>query len=811
MSTRSPKGDVKLCFGVNLEWFLRTNSPYGNLWDNMTPGQKDNLFNSKLFKDVSLIRRRVKSIDDARLLDENNPPSVVTTANSLNSLGDSQKSNIGKESILTRLSIDQFSITETKNKFVYFSARDADIHNQGPGYYQYGLRYTFNDSILGTVQSLVLSLEQDLKVYRQFVYMTRIPKYYDVYTDSFNKAFSSQQANWEGIVPVMLSNFIMLRDLLTGENLVNGNPTDKTNEIYINLLNITSPKTGTPQGVELLLNLVDELLSMTNEIFEIKSVTNTGQGIRNPSPSSPKKEVKSIIREVYFSPQMGGIVDTTVNKNLGYDFLWKTDSEGFLKNTGVAGNIKVNRTSPQGLSSFSYDYFTERTKQETEKYFTSDKLELNLRLPKLENKKIQSTLESQKYKFLSPSLVQTPQLGFVPVLSNATNKIEYDRLNTLYTEIIKRRLNDLDSGFKVDKKELKFLSQNDKEQKYQLEQIISLKGGTVVSTDRGGAELFGLLNPPTEEGQNISFNNLGSPLGPSQTEIEEQSSFETLGSGVPPVDEATAALLQETNYNDAMLGLTIIDAHGGMNELKKFASSINGGGRNKNEIPYVTLEDLVPLPNQLKQLVIINSNTDLDNVQNNLNFKTNTLTASDIEKGATRLDTSDAQKIEKQFGIWMNYFNLVKVQVFSGFKWSKSSGTDYVMQNVFVDMTPEHFTMIKNSNMRVLCRLTPYVNELLDITTDNTLSLPIFDQYFIIESGPSVAVKTATQNLASMTKLLNGMSSHTDALETPPDYVNTGTPAPTKEASKKLGQGAGFGSNFGGGGPGAGTPGGGSY
>ena len=76
--------------------------------------------------------------------------------------------------------------------------------------------------------------------------------------------------------------------------------------------------------------------------------------------------------------------------------------------------------------------------------------------------------------------------------------------------------------------------------------------------------------------------------------------------------------------------------------------------------------------------------------------------------------------------------------------------------------------------MRVLCRLTPYVNELLDITTDNTLSLPIFDQYFIIESGPSVAVKKAAQNLASMTKLLNGMSSHIDALETPPDYVNTG-------------------------------------
>ena len=82
--------------------------------------------------------------------------------------------------------------------------------------------------------------------------------------------------------------------------------------------------------------------------------------------------------------------------------------------------------------------------------------------------------------------------------------------------------------------------------------------------------------------------------------------------------------------------------------------------------------------------------------------------------------------------------------------------------------------MIKNSNMRVVCRLTPYVNELLDITTDNTLSLPIFDQYFIIESGPSTAVKTAAQNLASMTRLLNTMSSHIDALETPPDYVNTG-------------------------------------
>ena len=92
----------------------------------------------------------------------------------------------------------------------------------------------------------------------------------------------------------------------------------------------------------------------------------------------------------------------------------------------------------------------------------------------------------------------------------------------------------------------------------------------------------------------------------------------------------------------------------------------------------------------------------------------------------------------------MNFKNLVKVEVLSGFEHNESSET-IMTAPIWKLMTQDVYNQAVAANQNILCRLVPYHKPLYGINRYEFMELPIYTEHFIVDFSvaPIATIPTA--------------------------------------------------------------------
>tara|TARA_Y100000592_G_scaffold100670_1_gene181917 strand:+ start:3057 stop:6632 length:3576 start_codon:yes stop_codon:yes gene_type:complete len=757
-ASRDMDNRLNFCFGVDMRALLVKYSQYSKLWENLSKKDKHSLLISKFFKSLTIVRKRVKAIDDTNLFDENIPVQKIAK----------RGYSSPKTGLVTKLSIELGGAPGYE--YCFFSGYDESMRDISDGFYQYGIKFTFEDTLKKLILKKIRSLETSLKLAKQLYTISTQPQYYNLISDTYTKLYKEEQNDeYFGIIPDLLSKFNQMYSLVTSTNSV------KKEGFLENLLNISSPNTGTPDGLEFIINMIEEFLEKILSIFSLKSVSaisDSGTNAYSPSGVKSSKQIAFLDGETYF----GEIFDASM-RNSGYEYL----------SYGVQSELPEKL----GIKRISYLDFEERALAENLKYFTDETAAVPIKL-KYKNKGIQfeSNLIEDKYTFLSPSCIKMPESGKIITLpftspedpnydsQSSPVNIQYEALNSFYLEIIKKLLIGQDAGVLLNK------NNTAQSQKSLLTSVLSAKGLSF-----GLAATEGI---PAKEALVQQLIENDGPLVQAvipQLELDEEKQ-------VPP------EFVEEPNYNDALFFMS--NPNNRKDNIKlfeqfpTFLKALRGNGflpLNEN--------DLKGIPNHFKQLITLDpspedTGVDTTYLKDNLNFFENNIeNIGDLATG------------KNNFGIFINYFNLVQIEYLEGFIFNNIKGPHWSK------LTPETFSNIKSNDKPVLCRLRYYTNKKLGVTRDSAVDLPIYDKYFILASMKELSHLPNYKGGDEMIKDFNKMSKHKKTMDNV-DSENLGAGGPSKgkkanEKSKKLGTtlsveggftGDGFNSGAGGGGMG---------
>ena len=426
------------------------------------------------------------------------------------------------------------------------------------------------------LQSRINDLKKSYDEISYLCYLAELPKYYDLITDSYTPKFAAEQFDrYNKTLPLALVRFEDVHRLLTGpKNL---------DPIIQSLLNITHPKTGTPDGLVFVKEMVNSLLQKAFHATGQKPIAKTP----SYSPTSVATAKNGLIEgEFYFNMA----VENRQELNMGYDYLQH----------GHPGSANI------GLLGINYDYFDQRAEKETRKYFNKPADSVFLNLDKENNTQVPISLNQSKYTYLSPSLINSSAKmrkivndDSVFVNLNTENmNIQYGDLNMVMTEIIRNKTNTFAAPIQVGQKEYTNLSMGDKKMKYQLREILASKGG---SYEEGvtGATAFGIVQnflqdfAPTETQQDLPWEDVGGiEIAPPIELADEKQISEEMG--------------DEKNFNDSLLFLTRTDQDVSIDYYSKFLSRLKQAVNPKGigfGPAILTNADVKKFPNQYKQLI----------------------------------------------------------------------------------------------------------------------------------------------------------------------------------------------------------------
>ena len=764
-ATKDKFNRMNFSFATDLKALLMEYSPYSKVWYNLTDQQKHFVITSGFFKDVILVRKRVKAIDNDDYFDENLPVNAIANL-------DWEQGDTGR---LFKMSIKPAGASDDY-RYCFFSGYDEDIKDVTDGFYQYGIRFTFEDTLKKIIQQKINLVTNSLKPAKEFYSLAIQPQYYNLVSDTYTALFKKEQSDeFYGIFPDLLADFDVLYTMMASSK--------QTPENFLeNMINICSPSSGTPDGLEYVINLVEGFVNNVNSILSMKGTTsNSGDtgGTYDPSGVKSSKKDSFITGEIYFKD----IFDAS-DRNRGCDFL------------NFSGFEEIENNS--GLKTITYNVLDARATQENLKYFTDESVSIPLSLDyNIKGNTLPTDLIKNKHTYLSPSMIKLPESGQLFTLpfnqpwylQPSPDTIQYKKLNTFYLEIIKKFLLGQDSGMLRPNVSSKLLSNDDVTQKVLLTDVIAAKGGSSSLAASFSTEVL-------EQEEQLLENDEGTPL---QVQPELEKDEEKI---------LQPQIIDEPNFNDALLFLS--DANGNsttqnfFTQFSRFIERIKGTSTPKNgliQLP-IQLNDLKGIPNHYKQLFVQQANAaaflNTDLIKDNLNL------ASLIQDGAS---LEDLKAKQFYFGIFMNYFNLVKIEYLYDFK-------STVCDETWVELNSTTFSNAADTNKALLCRMKYYSNEKLGVELDAKIQLPIFDQYFILAPGDALGLPDYTGAVDKAKSILDMAKLKKANDDIAPEHTNALPPGEEKKQKAKNKQTAmqgntNFGGGFAGGGAGPGAGGGG--
>ena len=647
---------------------------------------------------------------------------------------------------------------QDKTNIRSFAVSDYDLSRRTDGAYQYSIQFDIEDGTVSFVAQQLKKLQEARVALQQHYNLSMQDK-------NFNSEQNRSTRRFEKMMKrkyrVPTRNEIMKGRRIDRAKLIQSgissapwvrtpaiyadvlfNLTDigsnKASEIAALLYEMSNPYNGNPSGVLSVLKVTEALEGKIKDIVGQKqrnmdewdySVSDNAQGSRvsGGKAARPAIELNHRFKKVY---------DSDILKGVGYEFL--------------AGN----RRSGVGIRRLSVEQFRSRMLLEAKRHFTA-KVASGAGKEEIKFSKV-------KVAYLAPAVVRTGKNESYNLIRNTfQSRIHHNAMTSILS------LKPSVGGTGKDKlnPNVSFSSAYDdsRENDITREEVVANLMDSVALASVGVS--FHSLDDYKKKGdfdrQTLGKGETGKKrinsitlLGPTvkmttDTEAEVVISDEDLKvkeffekEDLSPI--ASAILSQFATANDNLFAknkkvktIKAFDPANNKNILERFVD------KRKNK----TKKDIMSnIPNQIKSLFL----TKTPAVRRNwIKFKKDTGidVFADPRQGAM---------------LYFNYQMLNRVEVFVGYRRSDITGERMLRDPRFALMSQEILDEAIEKNRTLLCRMSPYRNAMLGFGHNERLSLPIFDEHFLVSSGKRGS--TGEEERVSTSRLFINRISHGDGM-----------------------------------------------
>ena len=419
--SRAADNSATLFFSFNFDKFVKDNTRFPHMLTN-----KPSLLSGNFeILELKVVRRRVKKpakfknsevgfeVDskDVEIFDKQEIENVIIRASQSGGSIPPIRGRIFGNSIR--------EVNASQNNGIRsFSIKDKSISSATDGFFQYGVEIQIKDSLTRYLRGKISQLSGARKSLNDYLMVAANDKYYNPHTNRFTQGFiekiDQQYLGREEEKPWIQSISLMgecLYILTSGA----GSTEDIMGTRWArDMWTLCSPQTGSPDGVQTVLKLVDNVITRLSSMIGIQQSSTTGDstgatkrnsldgGASGASGAQVKKDVYEL--KYYFK---NSIFDSNIMKDTGYHFIPRTDQD----------TSELTNDTFLGVTTLTANQFRDRHNQEILKYFNR----LTPQIPISDNEFgfIDTELtygladiQPSSYSFLSTSLVTTNEQSF---------------------------------------------------------------------------------------------------------------------------------------------------------------------------------------------------------------------------------------------------------------------------------------------------------------------------------------------------------------------------------------------------------------
>jgi len=823
MLSRSLDNNCRFSFLVDFRELIRDNSMYGKLLNNASPDMRDEILRQSKIKTLKIFRERVRKVETFNRLgspytgepmfDLNTPSQLIAISGEKGGTFKASKRTTGSVSEV-KLAMEDVDTKDIR----MFTGVDSGMVSITDGFYQYSVEMDVEDGTVVFLKSLretLIRCRQYLLEYYNEGSKLGMSRYTveisDPHVDHVSEIASQKNhttGNYDVASNRFTQNFINEMNSRYPEDKLHEAPWIKATAEYLYALSVltnvmhvsgdkirmalytmSSPYTGNPYGVSVFMKLIDQLSAKLGRLTEQDSGATTERGktgCRTCIPSSTKQKSGQAkrtftIRKRFFEESF----DSNIEKNTGYDYLSVSED--------------VEPSSNAGLLKLSGAQYKSRVDIETNRYFTSADVDINLRTTTsqvTEGDRISNT----SFTFLSPAIVKLSNPGTLNLISNATSDVgeAYDdsyyasfeagilRHNSTSAPNTKSVLNsnstlsseaqtyksDMSAVYaglgltleSIEDRAVRPLTDNIKRSKVQLPNVTGEASAAQVKSVDPHIQINSTCDVDNQQDANSNPATLFAGLSKNLV----RSGFTNVN---PFATANNVTRVGSTKKSDSKTANSTIEVDAGSIDIFNLAtdnSIVDLMSRDKEIItstlisnglePHSTIGDaIVSLPNQLKSLLLDSSGTSTATKR------------SYFSSGASDPGSS----VQNAASYKMNYQMINRIEYLAGLE-SSESGL-HIKSLVWKPLTNEVYNKVVGDGL--LCRQKPYENPKLGIVKDSGIELPVFNEYFLITptmKAPPSSRTTATTKYGSRDKIVDMLvKSNKSSAKVGKKYKNT--------------------------------------
>ena len=797
--SRDANGDARFMFAWDFGNFIRRNARYGKLFDNSSSELKQQVIDSSKIHSLAVYRKRVRDVMTQNQLgspwrgeidfNKDDPPELIAISGQRNAGFVKIDDGVGS------LRQASPSLTEKQIGFKYFTGMDKTMRRVTDGEYQYGIVAEVQDGTIdylkGRIENLAVCkkmLEDYLvlgskpgmtrfiaefanphidRTHAEAVITANTPGHYDPMTNRFTKAFAmlmadtypdAEQAPYVRCVVEYIKALQLVTNALTsGGNGSHGTWVDRLNaqEMVEKLQNFVAPSSGNPQGVQVLIDLYDLLISQYARLVD-EDVRPSGVSIDKASSgqvtesslatSSPDLLIEH--KHWFYNNSF----DSNVKKRTGINYL---DTPGSAQHSEMLKEMAelASMDNTDGLKAIDGRTWEKRVEYETVQFFPSTTADCNISYG---NTAVTSddSLAAQSMSYLSPASVHTANDNYVCSMSQT-----HEHNTLLVSDMMTSNASDapIQANF------VGCSNASDASKAYTNDMagfFAEYNLTTVPVLESSVAPLMFQLNQAgtlTEE----CASKQGEPIDPypawnknsdgTVTPIKIQESCD------PEMDSECDPTNEDKNANYAeflrMLANDVLSGNSEPGNIPSTATFYKDSSLDTSQIYDLTQDNNVVSwmtedPQMLQTVLHTNGHSTQGTVSDAISSSPNQVKALLLSSTAPSavnfswytdgIDYVADVTVSSTFKI--NYGFLQKVEYFDGF--GESAGDPQsalgTQQNIPSIKKPQWKKLDPQSygsliGKEILCRLTPYELESIGIRTYDGIKMPVYDAYFFLK------------------------------------------------------------------------------
>lgn len=616
-----------------------------------------------------------------------------------------------------------------------FSGVDYSVGRKMAGTYQYRVELEIKDPSVEYLKGKSNSLKNMLEGTQGWAeYMNDMskPSYSNPYTDRFTvQAFKQFLQKYpQNYIGLAVQKYIDVLYELGTKTTPDLN--DQRLKYFNFLCSISSPNTGSIDGVILFYNLVNDLIQKLDKIIASASgyvkLKQVSSAVDPHVENNPNIVANTKPRTFKISHTFKSLYNAEIPSGYGLDFLSPT----------LGDNTAGNSFIPNGLKVYTITDMQNRFDLETKKLFgdTVEGIQGGTIQIKTENNIGQGgnvlnpndSVVTTKFSFLSPSVINLPrqQPFFSLAESNNSNPEKYAETFLDMYGSTQTSPNAFDIGLRYipqrntsarEQASIE-LSNTEKERRYDLNRIFAEKGCTleIKTSPPLDASPFNILSGFFDGGNNVAIDDLVAG-NVEEYILDTNINTNKMLSMLLYIDDFN--LLPSTDPAENIFGNSINSA--AFYNVK----SDQQGKTFKNEYAAATFNNpdpgpppLVFAPNHIKALL--------------LSFFDQSITNDNIVKKLAEKNQDPFKDANAFPFIQLNYKTINRIEVFRGFK------DGNLKDPIFTDMVAEDVLNTSGNNL-ILCRQKRYYNPTYGVVKSSNMDLPTFDEYFFLSKQQELA------------------------------------------------------------------------